>query len=61
MSNVTDEQRVEIVTLVDHTDKSIREIASDLKVDSPLSGALFEHFCRCHISMYEFPWDRHLN
>ena len=47
MSNVTDKHRVEIVTLVDHTDKSIREIASDLNISKSVVGRVVQRYKEC--------------
>ena len=44
MSNITDEQRIQIVTLVDHTDKSIREIADNLKISKSAVGRVVQRY-----------------
>lgn len=44
MSNITDEQRIQIATLVDHTDKSIREIANDLNISKSAVGRVVKRY-----------------
>ena len=44
MSNITDEQRIQIVTLVGRTDKSIRKIADNLKISKNAIGRVVQRY-----------------
>lgn len=44
MSNLTDDQRLQIATLVDHTDKTVRQIADDLRISKSAAGRVVQRY-----------------
>ena len=44
MSDITDEERIQIVTPVDHIEKSIREIADNLKISKSAVGRFVQRY-----------------